>query len=308
MDTMQTLSAAFGTDPFTLQQARRTGVSREALRHAVAHRRLTRIGSGVFVISPDGRTTFLDRVRAAALVHHDAIVVGEAAAALHGLWCPRPIGWRTVVLAAPRAHRSYRRARLVRRTIDPVDITTVDGIRCTSAARTALDLAAQGTLAEGLVVVDSYGRLTQPTRWRALDPAFRTSIRDELLRTSARMRGTRGIDRARYAAALADPAAESAPESYARGLFIDAGYPVPAVGRPMQGADGRRYFADLYWPDRRLIVEIDGTEKYEEHQDLVDEKCREDALRAAGNRVKRILAGDLWRYGLPQDCTEGQAA
>ena len=67
MDTMQALAAAFGTSPFTLQQARNTGVSRDALRHAVATGRLVRIGPSVFAASPDGRSTFLDRVRAPLL-------------------------------------------------------------------------------------------------------------------------------------------------------------------------------------------------------------------------------------------------
>ncbi len=308
MSTMQTLTAEFGTRPFTVQQARSAGVSRDALRHAVAAERLTRIGRGVLLVSPEGRVDFLDKVRAAALVHPDAIVVGEGAAAIHGLWCPRPSGWQIVELATPKTHRRQPGARFFRRTIDESDIAIIQGLRCTSPARTALDIAARATLAEGLVAVDSYGRLTGPTRRQALAASFRTSIREELLRTSARMRCVRGIDRARYAAALANPAAESAPESYARGLFLSVGFPEPAVGRPIRGADGRTYYADLYWPDRRLIVEIDGAVKYEDRGDLLDEKRREDALRGAGHRLRRIMAADLWRVGLPHDLTERRAA
>jgi hypothetical protein len=308
MDTMQTLTAAFGTRPFTLQQARAAGASREAVRHAVEVGRLRRIGAGIYLVTQEGPLDFLDQVRFAALRHPTAVVVSEGAAALHGMWCPRPTGWRGVVLAAPKSHRTYRAARLVRRMIDEQDVTTVDGIRCTSPARTALDIAAQATLAEGLVVVDSCGRLTNPTRRQAARASYRTGIRDELLSTSARMRGVRGIDRARYAAALANPAAESAPESYARGLFLAAGFPEPAVGRPIRGANGHTYYADLYWPDRRLIVEIDGAIKYKDHLDLIDEKRREDALRGAGYHIRRIMAADMWRTGLPHDLTERRAA
>jgi hypothetical protein len=308
MTTMQVLTAAFGTRPFTLTQAAVAGVSQHAVRHAVAAGRLERIGPGVYIAARETEVAFIDRVRAAALAHPDAIVVGEAAAALHELWCPRPTGWRDVVLAAPRAHRTYARARLVHRRIEEADITIRDGIRCTAPARTALDIAATATLAEALVVIDSFGRLTEPTRRQALDPTFRNQVRDELLRTASRMRCVRGIDRARYAAALANPAAESAPESYARGLFIADGWPEPAVGSPIRGADGRTYYADLYWPDRRLIVEIDGTVKYQRRGDLIDEKRREDALRGAGHRVERVLAADLWRVGLPEAVTERRAS
>lgn len=308
MSTIATLTTEFGTRPFTLKQARSAGVSREALRHATATGRLSRVGRGVFLVSPEDGVQFLDKVRAAALVHPEAIVVGEGAAAIHGLWCPRPGGWARVELATPQTHRRVAGVRLLRRRIDESDTTVVDGLRCTSPGRTALDIAAGATLAEGLVVVDSFGRLTGPTRRQALAASFRTDIREELLSVSARMRCVRGIDRARYAAALANPAAESAPESYARGLFLSAGFPEPAVGRPIRGADGRTYYADLYWPELRLIVEIDGALKYQERGDLIEEKRREDALRGAGNHLRRIMAADLWRVGLPYDLTERRAA
>ena len=308
MTTMRVLTAAFGARPFTLTQAAVAGISQHAVRHAHAAGRLTRIGPGVYIVAPESGVAFIDRVRAAALAHPEAVMIGEAAAALHDLWCPRPTGWRDVALAAPRAHRTYARARLVHRRIDGADITVRDGIRCTAAARTALDLASSATLAEALVAIDSFGRLTDPTRRQALDPSFRNEVRDELLRTASRMRCVRGIDRARYAAALANPAAESAPESYARGLFIADGWPEPAVGSPIRGADGRTYYADLYWPDRRLIVEVDGAVKYQQRRDLIDEKRREDALRGAGNRIVRVVAADLWRGGLPETVTERRAS
>lgn len=294
--TSAILLTTFGARPFSIEEAALAGVSYQSLRYEVAQGRLKRFSRGVF--STRLLDDYLVKVKAAARLHPDAIVVGESAAALHGMWCPRPAGWGPIEMVAGKAHRQYKQARLLKRKIDKCDITTVDGIRCTTPSRTALDIAAKSTLPEGLVMIDSYGRLSNPTRKQTLDPAYRDQVRGELLATAARMRRLRGIDRARYAAALANPAAESAPESYARGLFILAGHPEPLVGCEIRGANGKTYYADLLWPQTRQIVEIDGAEKYEDRRDLVAEKRREDAIRAAGYPVRRIMAGDLWITGI----------
>lgn len=291
-DTMQTIRTRFAAQPFTLQQALRAGVTHEALKHAVAKGRLRRLGRGLFAAT--AKESYLDNVRAAALSHPGAIVSHGSAAALHGMWCPWPSGWREVTLCAQKSRRLFAGARLIRRVVDPQDIAVVDGIACTTPSRTALDIAALTTLPEALVVVDSCGRLSGPARSRTLDPAFRHQIRDELLSATARMRHLRGVDRARYAAALADPAAESAPESYARGLILAAGLPAPDVGRPIRGADGRTYYVDLCWPDQRIVLEVDGALKYQQREDVIGEKQREDALRFAGWRPVRVWAADLW--------------
>ncbi len=291
-DTMQTIRNRFAAQPFTVKQALEAGVTYEALKHAVVKGRMRRLGQGVFAAAVE--ESYLDRVRAAALSHPGAVVSHGSAAALHGMWCPWPSGWRDVTLCAQKSHRLFAGARLLRRALDPHDSTVVDGVACTTPARTALDLAAQTTLPEALVLVDSYGRLTRPTRRQSLDPAFRHRIREELLRATARMRNLRGVDRARYAAALADPAAESAPESYARGLILAAGLPAPVVGRPIRGADDRTYYVDLCWPDQRIVLEVDGALKYQQRADVIGEKRREDAIRLAGWRPFRAMAADLW--------------
>lgn len=297
--TMAVVRARFEDRPFTLQQAMQAGLTRSALRNACRRGRLLHLGRAVYQEAPadlhrPDKSAFLDRIAMAALRHPDAIFSHDSAAALHGLWCPWITGWREVTTTMSSYGCLQAGARVMRRTIDRHDITTVAGIACTTPARTALDIAAQTTLAEALVVIDSFGRLGAPTRRQALDPSLRATVRDELLHAATRMRGLRGIERARRAAVLANPAAESAPESYARGLFLAAGYPEPEVGRPIRGADGRTYYADLCWPERRLIVEIDGADKYRAPSDTIGEKHREDAIRAAEWLVHRIWAIRLW--------------
>ena len=78
--------------------------------------------------------------------------------------------------------------------------------------------------------------------------------------------------------------------------MLTARIPAPDLQVPVVGASGRRYFADFYWADRRHIGEFDGAAKYTDprflqgrtpQQVLLDEKRREDDLRAAGYRVTR---------------------
>jgi hypothetical protein len=300
MQTIDAIDAAFGANPFSLADARAAGITRSAVRNAHAGGRLHRLGHDLYVREPEAG--YRTQVVVAARTHADAVLILDAAAHLHGFWCPWPSGWRAPTVAVARGRRrQYALARVVQRAYDPEDIAQVDGLTVTSPARTALDLAAQLTLPEALVVVDAYARRGSPARRTAVRPELRSARRDELLRACVRMTAQRGIDRARQAAALADPAAESAPESYARGLCLVAGHPEPLVQHPVRGADGRTYYADLYWPGCRLIVEIDGAEKYDERSGIVDEKRREDTLRAAGFRFRRIIAGDLWRTGIEHE-------
>jgi len=75
-----------------------------------------------------------------------------------------------------------------------------------------------------------------------------------------------------------------------------AGIPTPELQVELYGASGKRYFADFYWRDLRLIGEFDGVAKYKDpkflrgrtpEQALLDEKTREDDLRAAQHGFSR---------------------
>jgi hypothetical protein len=110
-----------------------------------------------------------------------------------------------------------------------------------------------------------------------------------------------------------DPAAESPAESFYRGHVLLAGVAEPRCGVPRRGRSGAQYFADLMLAN--LIIEIDGRGKYSDKcaagdpdgdestecrsphtgpQHLVDEKRREDDLRAAGHEFHRVFVEDLY--------------
>jgi len=165
--------------PNTIDAVRETfgerGISNQALRHAFRTGRLRRIARGTYVLGkPDD---FLTIVRTAALRHPHAVVSHDAAAALRAMWCPWPQGWRRVVLTSRTTHHESMTATIVKRRLDPQDVVVIDGIRSTTPARTALDIAGTVALPEAMVVVDCWARMNSPSRRQCLDPAFRLPSR-----------------------------------------------------------------------------------------------------------------------------------
>ena len=103
-------------------------------------------------------------------------------------------------------------------------------------------------------------------------------IRHLLAERASVVRGYPGSRGAMWAAALADPRAESALESVVRGRVIDARLPAPALQVEVVGRSGRRYRCDLGLrrPDDRsgmtgLLIEADGLGKYTRPDDLAEE-------------------------------------
>ncbi len=102
---------------------------------------------------------------------------------------------------------------------------------------------------------------------------------------------------ARAAVDLADGLAESPGESWARVLFTSLGLPKAQPQAEIRDRRGRLVGrVDFLFAAQRTIVEFDGLVKYggaEGRQALVDEKRREDALRALGYQMVRLTWRDL---------------
>ena len=155
------------------------------------------------------------------------------------------------------------------------DQTDWFGVLVTSIARTLVDLgrhdrwdaimAADAALHEGLV--------------------DRATI-DEVL---ARAKGWPGVRQAREVLALADERAESPLESLTRLRLHDDGFPVPDL-QVWFGLDR----VDMVFEEQRLILEVDGLEKYIDGA-LEQEKLRETRLRRYGYRVERVTWDDIVR-------------
>ncbi|BDZ45060.1 hypothetical protein GCM10025866_09690 [Naasia aerilata] len=166
----------------------------------------------------------------------------------------------------------------------------VGELRCTSPARTALDLALSRSFAEAVVVADAVF---------ARYPGARDDF-GELLRMLGP--GTRGIRRAARVLDFADPRSESVGESWSRVLIHELGFQAPELQSTVYLGSRRVGVVDFEWVEQRIVGEFDGEVKYRRReyrqgrtpeQVVIDEKNRENDLRRAARSVARWTWDDL---------------
>ena len=150
------------------------------------------------------------------------------------------------------------------------DVRVVDKVRRTSPLRTCWDLAAWLSLPDAVAYLD----LMVARRLLAV-PAL-----TEYARRRAGIRGWRKLMRA---AALVDPAAESAPESRLRVRLVEAGLPKPVSQYVIEVAGRFVGRVDLAWPSLRVAIEYDG--RWHDHP---------DQLHADRARLNRLVTTDGW--------------
>ena len=163
-----------------------------------------------------------------------------------------------------------------------LDTVVVDGIRCTTAARTLVDLASVLTRDRLEIAVEraEYRRL--------LDLGAIATVLGRI----SRPRGVRNLRHClgpeRLDAALVESGLERA---YLR-LIIGAGIERPLLQAPFELAAGRFVRADFYWPGVRLIVEVDGPH-HELPLQAAKDASRDTVLRGRGFRVQRFAYTDV---------------
>jgi len=298
LDKVDRLVARIGFGPWTLSEVVGTGWTRSEVRAAVAAGRLVRLRRGVFAA---GRDDALARSRAALLVSGErAALSHESAAAVHGMWVPSssPV----VHITAPGIPDSLHEGTRNHGSRLPDElVTTVDGVRVTTLARTAVDLARRRSFPDALIALDGGARLICLRELGGTCADLRNVARRaplasralELLHTAyGSVLGWPGTAVVRRALPHADPASESPFESLSRGWIPEAGLPAPAVAVLVHGASGATYYADLAWLDRGVLGEADGTSKYGTDPSVVlsrlrDERRRQRDLEDAGWTVVR---------------------
>jgi len=199
------------------------------------------------------------RVRAGTVLDYDQrlfaarLVLGESAvfvgtSAAHALgvrtaWPDDPVH-ANVQGEHPRRHREGLRVH--RDALAEADVVSSAFGRTTCAARTAVDLACEGS--RGLAL----------SRLDALARAVPLDVPDLLTRAWA-ARGRRGIRQARELIPLLDPRSESPRESVLRLAMLDFGLPVPTP--QLEVLDPRGRFVarlDFGWEEERVGIEYDG--------------------------------------------------
>jgi hypothetical protein len=212
---------------------------------------------------------------AALVVHRDAVITGRSAATLGGVQLARAKD--PVELVVPESVRVFRRAGLdIRRTeLRAGEWQPWRRIGLATPLRMGLDLLLDRTLPDAVADLDAVLRAGLVDRTRS--------------RRMLAVRHDHGIVAARQAEELADPRAESPPESRMRvWLVLDGLRPVPQYW--IEDSRGPLARADLAFPEQQVAVEYDGSWREGELWALNRDRERLNRVQAAGWEVVFVTA------------------
>lgn len=275
----------------------RRGISRDEVAREVTGGRLHRLRSGLYVERSDvdqslpayetARRDYLQRIHAAARSIEPGTVISHGSAlALYGLpLFDVPLDYPTAT--RHRAGGGTRRSAALACANLPLDgeVREVDGVAVTSPERSIVDVARTVGLESGVC---------------AADEAIRRGLcsRSDLERQAAAARGRTGVARARVLPELSSGLSESVLESLVRLILVGAGLPVPEQQVWFTPVRGENFRVDFFWPEWRLVVEVDGLGKYGDtpaaiRRSVVAERRRQRLLEEAGYTVIRWSWEDL---------------
>jgi hypothetical protein len=167
------------------------------------------------------------------------------------------------------------------------EIAVRDGVRCTSPARTLVDLA---------------GMLSDVSLRKAVERAAVLKLLDlaAVDRSLRSANGRRGISALEAIAAewrtedgkLPDVRSEFEAKVLPRLLAL--GLPRPGCNVPMR-LEGERLVVDFLWDEQRLVVETDGRQTHATPVAFQRDRRRDQVLVAAGYRVVRVTWNQIER-------------
>lgn len=208
------------------------------------------------------------------------VVSHQSAAILHRMQLFRPDD-RLVHMTVRTNGKVEAAVHLHKAELDASDVVVIDGVRVTSRALTACDVARNGSYEQAVAALDDPLRADIPIA--------------ELHAMAARFPHAEGIATLRNALLIADADAESVGESVSRAPMVGwDDIPAPTLQTRFIDDDGFIGRTDFNWFGK-VVGEFDGKIKYmrswqpgERPEDAVyREKLREDRLRALGLVVVR---------------------
>jgi hypothetical protein len=204
----------------------------------------------------------------------DAALLGYHAAAAGWELMPIPSGKIDVITL--RESYSTKHVRVHRtRTLEPTDVTHIDGLPLTTPTRTLIDLADQLTPHRLQRVLHKAEHL------RLLDAA---AIHARL--ASLPGRRSRALLQALATLDHGPAVTRSALEERFLELVANGGLPAPEVNSVVENHE-----VDFHWPHAKLIVETDGAATHLTATAFEHDRARDAHLTALGYRVIRIT----WR-------------
>ncbi|WP_442544910.1 hypothetical protein ACSBOX_03985 [Arthrobacter sp. KN11-1C] len=241
------------------------------------------------------------RISAAAETSSARTIFARHSAA--SVWGIPTIGLHHPVQAVTLQNDGGRsRAGITRHYADPASlkVSRCEGLLVTDRVRTVLDLAAFTPFVEAIAPVD---HVLKADRKRGL-PAI---TKEALLVAADGIYTAAAIRRIQAAVDFADPLSGSAGESYSRALMHVTGFEAPVLQREFRDEAGLVGYSDFYWKGVRVAGEFDGIDKYLKPeflrgrtaaQAVVEEKLREDRIRATGCGVVRWVWAELMAPGV----------
>lgn len=249
---------------FSTGQARDCGLTEVDLRDAVSRETVVRLKRGWYTAQrlewPDDRHRLMVQIETS---ERDEVVASHySAAAVLGLPVHRP-DWRTVHVMRTKPGPGQHRSGL---TIHK-------------------QVGEHSTLGVPLAIAQT-GLLSVESGLMAYDAALRSGSvsAEELAAVADELRGRVGYRRLPVILRLGDGVRESPLESRTALTFDRWGYRLIAQFE----VPGTSYRADARLEGTNLLIEADGQGKYDDPSALIDEKAREDDLRAAGWRIIRV--------------------
>ena len=247
------------------------------MKTARASGRLHEVHRGVYAVG-HRKLTMRGRWMAAVLATGD-VLSHRAAAALHGIR-------RSSMIEVTGRRRRRPGIRVHESALQPDEITTVDGIPCTTVARTLLDLAAI------LPPHDIEAAMNEAEYLRLAD---HTSL-DDLVARYPNRKGTKALRRL-----LRHPLRGRVRSDLELAFmaFLDT----HAIPPPKRNLHVLGYECDCVWPEHHLIVELDGAAAHQTSRRFHTDRLRDRKLRLAGWEPFRVthehltpdLAADLRR-------------
>ena len=253
----------------------------QAIARGISWRRLQRsdwqrVGPGQYTRPHEA--DIVTRLTAVSLrLPAGAAFAGRTAGWLHGLELPpcspveaiAPLSCRI----SARAGVSLRRAQL-----EFDEIVDVKGLPVTNPIRTVVDLAFLLPLPEAVAAADA-----------ALHQKI-LGVEDLELAAVSR-EGRQGVKRLRQVIELAEPLSESPMETRLRLVLISGGLPRPQAQAALTDRSGSLIGrADLFYPERSLVLEYDGATHKES---LVEDSRRQNRLIEAGYQLLRFTGADV---------------
>jgi len=249
--------------------------SRGALTRGQLRWNYTRIHQDVY-LHKSAQRGLLDNLDAAWLWSgRRGIIAGRAAAALHGAkW----IDSGTPIEIVGPFHHPPPGIIVRRERIDASDLVEHCGVRLTTPARTAFDLARHLPRGVAVAHLDALSAAT------GLTAAAVTPLYD-------RYKGVRGVRRCQPIVDLMDGGAQSPKETWLRLVFIDAGLPRPVT--QIRVTDGRLVaYVDMGWEEPLVAAEYDGEQHRTDRAQYVKDIRRAELLDRQGWRVITVIKED----------------